>query len=441
MLANNHPIPELNTSFTHSLHYLEQHFLVHYERIEAWFQVQWQLTAPPVYGSVDLRNAGFKLAPIDMNLFPGGFNNLNPSFMSFSIHAAKRAIHRLLPEAKKILVIPESHTRNLSYWSNVKTLQTILEQAGFQVRLGVLNQDIHTTHMISLHSGKRLAIEPLQRKHDKLYLDAVEGLNFFEPDFILLNNDLSQGIPALLQNLEQIIFPPAELGWSQRLKSDHFQYYAEVTDEFAKHVNIDPWLIAPLFRHCGKINFMQQEGMECLINNADVLFADIQKKYDEYQIPYQPFLIVKADAGTYGMAVMTVRHVHELKTLNRKQRTRMATTKGGQPVNRVIIQEGVYTFETIGEMQAVAEPVVYLWGNDVVGGFYRMHQDRRIDENLNSPGMRFEPIAFTQTCDVPGGVTLANSCKNRLYIYGIIAKLSMLAAAREIKNQESQGRS
>jgi glutamate--cysteine ligase len=29
--------------------------------------------------SVDLRNAGFKLAPVDTNLFPGGFNNLNPA--------------------------------------------------------------------------------------------------------------------------------------------------------------------------------------------------------------------------------------------------------------------------------------------------------------------------------------------------------------------------
>ncbi len=129
-----------------------------------------------------------------------------------------------------------------------------------------------------------------------------------------------------------------------------------------KEFNVDPWLLSPLFRHCGKIDFMQQEGMECLIANAEILFAEIKKKYAEYNISYQPFLIVKADAGTYGMAVMTVRNVDELKSMNRKQRTRMSTTKGGQPVDRVIIQEGVYTFETVGAEQAVAEPVVYLWG-------------------------------------------------------------------------------
>ena len=45
--------------------------------IEHWFRQNWQEHTPPFYGSVDLRNSGFKLAPVDMNLFPGGFNNLS----------------------------------------------------------------------------------------------------------------------------------------------------------------------------------------------------------------------------------------------------------------------------------------------------------------------------------------------------------------------------
>ena len=32
--------------------------------------------------------AGFKLAPVDMNLFPAGFNNLNPAFLPLSVEAA-----------------------------------------------------------------------------------------------------------------------------------------------------------------------------------------------------------------------------------------------------------------------------------------------------------------------------------------------------------------
>lgn len=429
MLAKSQTLPQLTTALVEPLYLIEQRFLSHCQLIKDWFNTQWTLTVPPVYGSVDLRNAGFKLAPIDMNLFPAGFNNLNPNFLSLAITAAKKIIQQISPQAQKILIIPESHTRNLFYWENVAILKNILQQAGFQIQFGFLGEEITSPQAIKLASGEEVIVEPLLRKDDTLMLTD------FMPDMVLLNNDLSEGIPAILQHVKQELIPPAELGWSQRLKSDHFQYYAEVAADFSAQVNIDPWLISPLFRHCGKIDFMQQEGLECLISNAGALFEEIQKKYAEYHIPYQPFLIVKADAGTYGMAVMTVRDVNELKSLNRKQRTRMSTTKGGQPVNRVIIQEGIYTFETLGAEQAVAEPVVYLLGSQVIGGFYRLHKERGVDENLNSPGMQFEPIAFPQPCNEPCAKSAPDTCQNRLYVYGIIAQLSMLAAAREIKDQ------
>lgn len=425
MLVNSDAIPQLNTNVANQLFFLERTFLDKCKQIEEWFAVQWQQTPPAIYGSVDLRNAGFKLAPIDMNLFPAGFNNLNPNFLSLSVDAARKAVQQVVPDAKKILVIPEGHTRNLHYWSNIKTLQTILEKAGFEVRFGMLDEV--AAQEIELSSGDKVVIAPLLRKMDKLYL------NEFCPDLILLNNDLSEGIPDILQNLQQTLFPPAELGWSQRLKSEHFQFYEDVAYEFAQQIDIDPWLIAPLFRHCGEIDFMQKDGMDCLIANVEILLAEIQKKYDEYNIKQAPFLIVKADAGTYGMAVMTVRNVEEIKSMNRKQRTRMSMTKGGQPVRRVIIQEGVYTFETLGQDQAVAEPVVYLWGDIVAGGFYRVHKERGVDESLNAPGMHFEPLAFSQPCNNPCMQSDPDASQNRFYVYGIVAQLSMLAAAREIK--------
>lgn len=411
-------VPQLATTIVEPLQFLEQHFLENRAMIESWFAAQWQLTRPPVYGSIDLRNAGFKLAPVDMNLFPAGFNNLNPAFLSTSSNAAKIIIEALVPGAKKIIIVPEAHTRNVHYWDNIEVLKTILHQAGFEIRLGALEVGVNAPHE---------TIDVLVRKNDRLTLAN------FEPDIILLNNDLSAGIPDLLQHLKQPVLPPAELGWSQRFKSDHFQYYAQIVTEFAAELKMDPWLLTPLFRYCGEIDFMRQDGLDCLIKNAETLFAKIQSKYEEYHITHQPFLIVKADAGTYGMAVMTVRSIEELKALNRKQRTRMATTKGGQPVRRVIIQEGVYTFETWGKEQAVAEPVVYLWGSQVVGGFYRVHQERGVDENLNSPGMKFEPLPFMSICDEPCAGQGLDTCQNRFYVYGIVARLSMLAAAREIR--------
>jgi glutamate--cysteine ligase len=415
--------PHLTTASVAPLHFLEKQLLNKEKEIEHWFETQWQLTPAPIYGSVDLRNAGFKLAPVDMNLFPAGFNNLNPEFLPLSIEAAHVAITHYLPTAKSILLIPENHTRNLFYWDNIDTLLYILSAAGFKVRLGsLLSEPID----ITLPQGKKIRLEPITRENNKL---SIEG---FTPDLILLNNDLSDGIPALLQQLQQPIVPPAKLGWSQRLKSGHFQYYADVSHAFAKLIQIDPWLIAPLFLQCQEIDFMQGEGEICLTRHVEKLLADIQKKYDEHQITSKPFVIVKADAGTYGMAVMTVRDINELRLLNRKERTRMSKTKSGQPVRRVIIQEGVYTFETWRAMDAVAEPVVYLWGQRVVGGFYRVHKERGIDENLNAPGMHFEPLAFVKPCHAPTETHSLEECQNRFYAYGVIARLSMLAAAREL---------
>lgn len=418
-----HQTPHLTTANTGPLNLLERELLGQANKIENWFEQQWKLTKAPVYGSVDLRNAGFKLAPVDMNLFPAGFNNLNPEFLPIATEAARHTITQYLPNAKNILLIPESHTRNLFYWESVSTLLSILTNAGFQVRVGSLLNDLT---QITLRNGETIPVAPLIREDDIIYIKD------FTPDIVLLNNDLSDGIPPLLQGLRQQMIPPAEIGWSQRLKSGHFQYYKSVSDEFAELIGIDPWLIAPLFRHCGQIDFMQREGEDCLSKNVSQLLEAIQKKYDEYDISCKPFVVVKADAGTYGMAVMTVRNVDEVLSLNRKQRTHMAKSKGGQPVHKVIVQEGVYTFETWGPNNGVAEPVVYMWGERVIGGFYRVHTERGIDENLNAPGMHFEPLAFVKTCHKPSENLNPNECQNRFYAYGVIARLSMLAAAKEI---------
>lgn len=426
----NYQTPHITTAMVGPLHLLEQQLLSREKEIEDWFQSQWKLSPAPVYGSVDLRNAGFKLAPVDMNLFPAGFNNLNQVFLPLSIEAARVAILSAVPNAKKIMLLPESHTRNIFYWKNVKDLLQILTSAGFEVKIGTLLPDYQEAKELDLHDGNSVTLQTLTREKDFI------KVGDFIPDVILLNNDLSDGIPDVLTQLAQPIIPPAELGWSQRLKSEHFQYYADISDEFAKMIDIDPWFIAPLFRHCGEVDFMRREGEDCLTKYVGQLFEAIQKKYTEYSIACKPFIIVKADAGTYGMAVMTVRSVEELQTLNRKQRTSMSKTKSGQPVHRVIVQEGVYTFETWGPENAVAEPVVYLWGQRVVGGFYRVHKERSVDENLNAPGMHFEPLAFVKPCHQPKIDAEQDECQNRFYAYGVIARLSMLAAAREMLEQK-----
>jgi glutamate--cysteine ligase len=422
--------PDLKTAQEGPLQFLEKKLLENYNDIELWFQSQWKKSRAPLYGSVDLRNAGFKLAPVDMNLFPAGFNNvaLNPDFVKLSTEAAQEIIQQLAPDAKNILLIPESHTRNTFYWENVQALINILTAGNFTVRVGSLLPDLTEAKEISLSNDRSVLLEPMHRDGDKLMLAD------FTPDLILLNNDLSDGIPEILQGLQQQIAPPSELGWSQRLKSEHFSYYSSVTNEFSQDFQLDPWVITPMFKQCGEIDFMQRDGEECLAQHVDELLVAINEKYAEYEVSQKPYIVIKADTGTYGMAIMMVKSAEEVMSLNRKQRTHMSKTKGGQPVRSVIVQEGVYTFETWGKENAVAEPVVYLWGERVVGGFYRVHKDRGIDENLNSSGMQFEPLAFAKQCR-PSQPPVPGECQNRFYAYGVVARLSMLAAAREILNE------
>ena len=98
-------VPHLTTALNGPLLQLESHLLDRQADVEAWLREQWLQTPAPFYASVDLRNAGFKLAPVDTNLFPAGFNNLNPAFMPLCIQAAQAAVERICPTARRVLII------------------------------------------------------------------------------------------------------------------------------------------------------------------------------------------------------------------------------------------------------------------------------------------------------------------------------------------------
>jgi glutamate--cysteine ligase len=418
-------VPHLTTSLTGPLQELERIVLGERPEIERWFRTQWMEHPVTFYASVDLRNSGFKLAPVDTNLFPGGFNNLNPEFLPLCVHAAMSAVQRICPDTRRFLIVPENHTRNTHYLQNVAVLQRILEGAGFDVRIASLLADLKEPLEVETSGGEKLRLEPLVRKGNRV---GVEG---FDPCAVLLNNDLSAGIPAMLRSIEQPVIPPLAAGWTTRRKSHHFHVYDRVAEDFAKLIGIDPWVINPVFSQCGKVNFAEKEGEDCLAANVEFVLNEVREKYAKYGITEQPFCIVKADAGTYGMGIMTVKSPEDVRNLNRKTRNKMAVIKEGQPVHEVIIQEGVYTFENVDG--AVAEPVVYMMDQFVVGGFYRVHTERGIDENLNSPGAKFVPLAFETNCHTPDCTGKPGDPPNRFYTYGVVARLANLAAAIEVE--------
>ena len=431
-------VPHLTTALSGPLLSLEKRMLSDMPKIEHWFRSQWLETASPFYASVDLRNAGFKLAPVDTNLFPGGFNNLNPDFLSLCVQAAQVAVEKICPEAHRLMIIPENHTRNTYYLRNVVELVNIMKAAGLDVRVGSINPEIIEPTIFETHDGQKLLLEPVVREKNRIKLKActVNGIEYkaFDSCAVLLNNDLSGGVPDILKNLEQDLIPPLHAGWHVRRKSQHFSAYNRVVDEFSQLLSIDPWLLNPYFETCGEIDFHARTGEDCLAAKVELLLNKIKLKYAEYGVTQDPFVIVKADAGTYGMGIMTVKSPDDVRDLNRKARNKMSVIKEGQQVSEVIIQEGVYTFESIND--AVAEPVVYMMDHFVIGGFYRVHTGRAIDENLNAPGSHFEPLAFEKPCSLPDCTGAPDTVPNRFYAYGVVARLALLAAAIELQEND-----
>ena len=391
---------------------IHEKIIDNHQLIEGWFRNQWLKYPAPFYSSIDIRNSGFKISPVDTNLFPAGFNNLNKDFESLYITAVKHSLDILKTKIDKILIIPEDHTRNLYYLDSLHYLSILIEKAGFEV----------------------VVSKPDINKEKFKNINSMLEYDGFVPDAILLNNDLSNGIPEFLNGVKQVILPSKNIGWTMRSKTDHFNYYSDVCTNFSNLLGIDSWLIEPEFRNCGEINFKTKKGEDCLIYHAERLLNIVSDKYEKYSINEKPYIMIKADSGTYGMGIISINDISQIKNLNRKQRNKMHSTKGNVLPDRVILQEGVYSFEETSISNNVAEPVIYSFSNYLIGGFYRTHETKKNNESLNSPGMIFQPIPLNDICISPEFSQPIDSQINRYYVYGVIARLAILAAAKELFN-------
>jgi glutamate--cysteine ligase len=420
-------VPHLVTALTGPINELEQRVLDSMPSIERWFRLEWMEHTPPFYSAVDIRNAGFKLAPVDTNLHPGGWNNLTSAMLPLAVQAAMAAIEKICPEARNLLIIPENDTANTSYLSSVAQLHRIFHMAGMNVRIGSIDPEITKVTTMALPNGDSISLEPVVRGKRRL------GVKDFDPCTILLNNDLIAGVPGILEDIhEQYLLPPLHAGWPTRRKSRHFQSYEEVSKRFGKLIGVDPWLINPLFNKCGLVDLSTSAGKECLHTNVDALLTKVRRKYKEYGIHEKPFVVVKADNSNTGLGIKMVRDLRDLQSLPHFGAPGRNGTVTAPGPCEVIVQEGVQTNERMND--AVAEPVVYMMDRYVVGGFYRIHAGRGVDENLCSPGSQFVPLAFADSMHLPQlGVAPGASVPNRFYMYGVIGRLAMLAASYELE--------
>jgi glutamate--cysteine ligase len=381
------------------------------DRVESWLDAQLAQGNPLPYASVDIRNAGFKLAAVDTNCFPAGFNNLHPATYPQASAAMRRYLSAHLAEGEVIALLAESHSRNMFYYESLAVLRDLIVTAGFTVRLATLMETgPEETLVMDLAHGRTLTLERLHQQGETLYVGQ-------QPVSLLwLNNDLSAGLPEIIREASIPVVPPPGMGWQQRSKWRHFSLYSQVVHHFATTFDLDPWQWEAACSHCQDVDLRHGLGLTCLKDRAQEILEETTRQYAMRNLSTTPFVVAKADQGTYGLAVMVIRSPEELDHLNRRQRQRMARGKEGVAVSRVFLQEGVPTTDARITDQAPAEPVVYLIGGEVVGLFYRVHPGRGDSDSLNAPGMEFVPVEHMD---------------DRGWIYGVVARLAHLAAMQE----------
>ena len=364
------------------------------------------------YNSVDLRHCGYKIASVDTNCFPAGFNNLDNS----DIEIAKKQTQDFFKQnfslpIKNILLIPENHTRNLKYLENIARLQEILSSYAV-TKIGSISEEITKPTDFVLEHQQIITLYPLTIRDQKI--TTIDG---FIADAIILNNDLTSEIPQILQNTITPIFPSAKLGWHQRSKSQHFNLHDQLVNEFCKIIDLDPWLISTYHDVCNGVDFKKQINLECVANHVEGILKKTQKKYDEYGVEDKPYAFVKADNGTYGMAVWSVSSGTEVLEINKKERNKMSVVKGTIENHKVLIQEGIKTIDKINSQPC--EPLIYLINSQVVGNIFRANSNRNDINSLNALGASFYNIKQTDFIN-----NFNDSNKNLVAVYEILAKLA-----------------
>ncbi|MBX3020714.1 MAG: glutamate--cysteine ligase [Bdellovibrionales bacterium] len=389
------------------------------EQVQSWFKAKSTGLAFPFYSSFDLRDAGFKLGPVDANIFPAGFNNICRVDRDNSMEVAKEFLDsHYSTDTRKILLLTEEHTGNPYYWDNVLALQTILQGAGREVRLAV-PKPLEAPLQLTSASGTAVTVASAIRNGGGVDIDG------FRPDLIISNNDFSLQYEEWAKDLETPMNPPRELGWYRRRKDRFFKVYNEFAGEFADLLKLDPWTLQVETEVFSGFEVDDENSRDQLAAAAQKIYDRVKAKYAAHGISREPFLFVKNNAGTYGLGVIQVRHPDEIKAWNYKARKKMKAAKGGREITEVIIQEGIPT-TTLAEGGKTAEPVIYMIGCQLSGGFLRAHGEKADDDSLNSPGAVFQRLCVADLNVKMEGCPMENS-------YGWVAKLAFLSVAREAK--------
>lgn len=389
------------------------------DKICEWFFNKAEQLSYPIYSSYDIRDAGYKISNVDANIYPAGFNNICPVDKETAAGIMTTYISTHYGDVKNILLVTEEHTKNAFYWENVFTIRSLIESAGIVVKIAI-PRELPEPLLIMSSTGHEMTLHSASK--------SSELMKTFKPDLVISNNDFSEAYEEWAATMEYPMNPPRELGWYQRKKSTYFKHYNELVNEFAKIAEIDPFLLrveTELFEH---FDITDAASREALAAKVDAMIEKLAAEYKARGIEQQPFVFVKNNAGTYGLAVIRVGSGAEVKEWNYNSRKKMKAAKGGRDVEEVIIQEGIPS--VVESDGATAEPVIYMIGHELAGGFLRAHSEKGATDSLNSPGAVYKRLCVSDLAVNTPGCPQEN-------VYGWTAKIGLLAISEEAKEMNA----
>jgi len=378
--------------------------------ITAWMKEKRSEVPIPIYGSVDVRDAGWKIGVVDANHFPAGFNNVSKENLMHLGDLFKEHVQRTHPSCKWVHIYPESHTRNPGYVENIASIKSMIEQAGYACTVG--SPELNEFGALNGLSGPLLLQSVRVDETGELEVDGAH------PDLILLNNDLTDGAIPGVQSTN--ITPPPHMGWFRRRKSHHYEALKPYVDEMASLLSIDPWHLMPDW-FVSQNKCLTEEACKIkLAEEIDEFLDGLRKKYATLGIEREPTVVMKNDSGTYGLGIMMLTAGEQILNLSNRKANKLRYAKGGADVENFLIQEGIPT-ALATETGETLEPVVYLVDGEAASWFYRINAKKSDMDNLNSPSARFENYEDAENPHI----------REAHGWHALVAELSMLAMGAE----------
>ncbi len=388
------------------------------DQLLKWYEAELEGAYVPFYSSFDVRDGGFKIGNVDGNIFPAGFNNICQMDKESAPELITEHLQARFPNTQRILLLAEDHLKNAFYWENVIAIKELLQEADYTVDVGMLSPELSDSVELESFSGKKIKVEKVKSEAGQLLTQLGT------PDLVISNNDFSNSYPEI-DFSKTSMTPLRDLGWFQRKKHTYFEHYNKVAADFAGMIGEDPWLFQVPTKRFAKFDVTDEESRKALGAEVDIMLAATQKKYDEHGVTEPPFVFVKNNSGTYGLGVVMAQSGADVESWNYKSKKKMKASKGGGGISEVILQEGVPS--VLRDEEATAEPVLYMLGQELAGGFLRTHGKKQANESLNSPGAVYKRLCLSDLKVRAEGCVLEN-------VYGWVAKLGLLAISKEAQD-------